>query len=90
MTARFVWLRLEGADTVFSDNFFDLPAGGTVQICCPLPAGWTLTQAKRSLRVHSLADVLPAGSAASKTIKHFLLGLKPATLFSRIIFDFIE
>jgi beta-mannosidase len=88
--ARFVWLQLECADTVFSDNFFDLPAGGTVRICCPIPPGWTLDQAKRALHVRSLADVLPARSTASDTIKHFLLGLKPASLFTRIIFNFIE
>ena len=88
--ARFVWLQLEGADTVFSDNFFDLPAGRKVQICCTLPASWTLEQAKRSLRVRSLADVVPVGSAVSDLVKHHLLGLKPANLFTRLIFNFVE
>jgi beta-mannosidase len=54
--ARFVELELEGADMVFSDNYFDLPAGQTQTITCPLPEGWTLEQAKAALRVRSLVD----------------------------------
>ena len=88
--ARFVWLQLEGAGPVFSDNFFDLPACWTVHIRCPLPAGWTVEQAKRALRVRSLSDVLPAGSKTSDKVKHLLLGLKPASLLTRIIFNFME
>jgi beta-mannosidase len=88
--ARYVELQLEGADTIFSDNFFDIPACGRVQIRCPLPDGWTLDQAKRALRVHSLADVVPAGSKTSDAIKHILYGLKPASLVTRILFNFIE
>jgi len=38
--ARFVELSLDGADVLFSDNYFDLPAGRSVQLTCPsLPAG---------------------------------------------------
>lgn len=39
--ARFVELSIEGADAVFSDNYFDLPAGATVTVTAPLPAGWS-------------------------------------------------
>ncbi len=38
--ARFVVLEIEGCDAVFSDNYFDLPAGETVTITTPAPAGW--------------------------------------------------
>ena len=54
--ARFVWLKLEGADVVFSDNYFDLPAGRTVQVTLPAPEGWTIEQVREALRVFSLAD----------------------------------
>jgi beta-mannosidase len=54
--ARFVELSLEGQDVVFSDNYFDLPAGMVVRVTCPLPAGWSLTQARLALRTRSLAD----------------------------------
>ncbi len=86
--ARYVELQLDGADTVFSDNFFDLFACQTIRIECPLPDGWTMEQAKRALRVRSLADVVPARSRAADARKHLLLGLKPASLISRIIFNF--
>jgi beta-mannosidase len=88
--ARYVEIRLDGADTIFSDNFFDLSACQTVRIHCPLPEGWTMEQAIGSLRVRSLADVIPAGSRASDVRKHILLGLKPASLITRLIFNFIE
>ncbi len=54
--ARFVELGLEGADGIFSDNYFDLPAGQTVSVSCPLPDNWTPEQAKAALRVRSLYD----------------------------------
>ena len=54
--ARFVGLELDGVDVVFSDNYFDLPAGQTVAVTCPLPEEWTLDQARSALRVCSLYD----------------------------------
>jgi beta-mannosidase len=54
--ARFVELSLEGADVIFSDNDFDLPAGRTVAVSCPLPEGWTVEQARAALRIRSEFD----------------------------------
>jgi beta-mannosidase len=54
--ARFVELALEGVDIVFSDNYFDVPAGSSVKVTAPLPKGWTLEQAKQVLQVRSLVD----------------------------------
>jgi beta-mannosidase len=54
--ALFIELALEGADAVFSDNYFDLPAGGTARVTAPLPKGWTLARARKALRVRSLVD----------------------------------
>jgi len=54
--ARFVWLELDGVDIVFSDNYFDLPAGRTVTVTMPRPEGWTAERVRESLRVRSLAD----------------------------------
>jgi beta-mannosidase len=54
--ARFVELSLDGADVLFSDNYFDLPAGRSLQITCALPPGWTPLQAQQALRVRSLFD----------------------------------
>ena len=88
--ARFVWLEAKGADTVFSDNFFDLPANWTTTITCDLPAGWTIEQFEQALRVRSLADVEPAGSPFSDKLLHIYTGLKPVSLFTRILFSFID
>lgn len=52
--ARFVELAFEGADIIFSDNYFDIPAGETVTVTCPLPPGWERPQARQALRLRSL------------------------------------
>ena len=54
--ARFVELTLEGADVVFSDNYFDLPAGRTLSVTCPIPEGWTPDRTVAALEVRSLFD----------------------------------
>jgi beta-mannosidase len=54
--ARFVRLEIEGADVVFSDNYFDLPAGRTARVTLPAIEGWSLDRVRRALRVHSLVD----------------------------------
>jgi beta-mannosidase len=54
--ARFVELALNGVDVVFSDNYFDVPAGMSVKVTTPLPNGWTLEQAKKTLQVRSLIN----------------------------------
>jgi beta-mannosidase len=35
-----VELSIEGTDAVFSDNYFDVPAGTTVTVTTPLPENW--------------------------------------------------
>jgi beta-mannosidase len=54
--ARFVELKLTGTDVVFSDNYFDVPAGREVIVTCPIPDGWTAEQAKDRLRAYTLFD----------------------------------
>jgi beta-mannosidase len=54
--ARFVELALDGVDALFSDNYFDLPAGRTRTITAALPPGWTAAQAQAALRLRSLFD----------------------------------
>ncbi len=54
--ARFVEFALEGADVVFSNNYFDVPAGTTAKVTTPLPEGWTLDRAKKTLQVRSLIN----------------------------------
>ncbi len=54
--ALLVELSLEGADVVFSDNYFNLPAGRMVEVSCPLPAGWTLSRARKAFRLCSVYD----------------------------------
>ena len=51
--ARFVELSIDGTDPVFSDNYFDIPAGTTVTVKTSLPENWT---ADSEVRVRSLYD----------------------------------
>ncbi|MDP3451094.1 MAG: glycoside hydrolase family 2 protein, partial [Anaerolineaceae bacterium] len=61
--AKLVELNLEGADGVFSDNYFDLPAGRKVTISVPLPGGWTTAQVESALKVRSVYDSYAHGAA---------------------------
>ena len=54
--ARLVEVSLSGADVVFSDNYFDLPANTKVAVTAPLPAGWDLKKAKAAFKVRSVFD----------------------------------
>ncbi len=54
--ARLVELSLDGADVIFSDNYFDLPAGRDVTVTCSLPAGWDESRAESALQVRSVFD----------------------------------
>jgi beta-mannosidase len=78
--ARFVRLSLDGTDVVFSDNYFDLPAGGEATVTCPLPQGWTAEQAKQALRMRSLADVRPAGRPFRDRLRRYRALLNPTSL----------
>ncbi len=51
--ARFVELSIDGVDAVFSDNYFDVPAGTTVTVSTPLPENWT---PETKVQVRSLYD----------------------------------
>ena len=89
--ARFVRLSFSETTqgTIFSDNFFDLPAGRTQRVTCSLPAGWNLEQARQNLAVRSLADVKPAGTAFSDRLQHILIGMKPGNLVRQIFVRFM-
>ncbi|MGC9398363.1 MAG: beta-mannosidase [Anaerolineae bacterium] len=54
--ARFVQLSLEGREVVFSDNYFDVPAGRSVTVSFPAPEAWTVDAVRDALRVQSLVD----------------------------------
>jgi len=54
--ALLVDVSLTGTDVVFSDNYFNLHAGQTTQVSCSLPAAWTLSRAKKELRLRSVYD----------------------------------
>jgi beta-mannosidase len=54
--ARFVEVSFAGLDVVLSDNYFDVPAGYTVTVTCPLPNGKTPAEMGKLLKVRSLRD----------------------------------
>jgi len=54
--ARWVELSLDGADVVFSDNYFDLPARRPIQVSFALPPGWSIDRARHALKVRSVVD----------------------------------
>jgi beta-mannosidase len=61
--ARFVWLDLPGKDIVFSDNYFDVPAGRSSRVSMTSPAGLPADEVRAALRVRSLIDSFQARQA---------------------------
>jgi beta-mannosidase len=62
--ALLVEVSLNGADVVFSDNYFNIPAGRTMAISFAMPAGWTLKQTEKALRLCSVYDSYAHGAAS--------------------------
>jgi beta-mannosidase len=56
--ALLVEVSLLGTDVVFSDNYFNLPAGRKTRISCPLPADWSSEKAKKAIQQRSVYDSL--------------------------------
>jgi beta-mannosidase len=54
--ALLVEVSFPGRDVVFSDNYFNLPAGRTAQISCKMPGDWTLEKAKKEVCIRSVYD----------------------------------
>ena len=52
--ARLVECSLSGADVIFSENYFDLPAHKAISVTAPLPAGWDLATAQAALKIRSV------------------------------------
>ncbi|NSW51831.1 MAG: glycoside hydrolase family 2 protein [Anaerolineae bacterium] len=52
--ARYVEVKMEGFDAVFSDNYFDLPAGKSISVTTKKPEGWTVETAQTALRLMHL------------------------------------
>jgi len=49
--ARFVELKLQGTDLVFSDNYFNVTPDHAITITSPKPEGWSLEKAQYALQV---------------------------------------
>ncbi|HEX7491208.1 MAG TPA: glycoside hydrolase family 2 protein [Candidatus Limnocylindrales bacterium] len=54
--ARWLELSLDGADVIFDDNYFDLPAGREIQVGFELPEGWDLERTHDAMRIRSVVD----------------------------------
>ena len=54
--ARSLEVSLEGQPAVFSDNYFDLPAGRMVTVSCQMPETWTMEQARTALKIRTIYD----------------------------------
>lgn len=54
--AMLVEVSIGNTDVVFNDNYFNLPAGRTRQISCPMPAGWSLSRVEEEIHIRSVYD----------------------------------
>ena len=68
--ARWVELRLDGAEPLFDDNYFDVPAGRPVQVTFERPTGWTPERARDALRIRSVADTYMDGGRIGRHFRN--------------------
>lgn len=54
--ARFIELKIAGADVIFDNNYADLPAGRSITFTCNLPDGYDIDRIRDGLRLRSLYD----------------------------------
>ncbi len=81
--ARFITLELQGANVIFSDNFFDLPPGRAATVRAPIPSGWSLEMCRQALRIRSLADLQARQRGASG--HRLCFQLHPRFLLDRLL-----
>lgn len=81
--ARGVELTLLGIDGEFSDNFFDMPAGGKVSVSIPV-SGMTKKQLDEVLRVRSLYNIDRKQSSAKDALFATKVFLEPFNLVNWI------
>jgi beta-mannosidase len=62
--ALLVELSMDGSDVVFSDNYFNLPAGRIARVSCPIPPGWSVNQVRKALRLRSVYDSYTHGAVS--------------------------
>ncbi|MBI9051830.1 MAG: glycoside hydrolase family 2 protein [Anaerolineaceae bacterium] len=88
--ARYVILNIPQADVVFSDNYFDVPAGKTIQISAKCPDGLSEAEIRESLQVRSLADMEPAGSLSSDWWTQTKIRLNPNIIKFQMIMRMMD
>ncbi|MDR0883947.1 MAG: hypothetical protein LBN05_05020 [Oscillospiraceae bacterium] len=77
--ARFVELHIPGAITPFSDNFFDIPTGESVEIALKIPTGESAQSLAARLEFRSFADVQWQGTSAQNLRQRLKILLSKST-----------
>jgi len=84
--ARYVFLEADSINAPWSDNFFDIMPGETKVISVPVDDSVTAEIIKNELKIKTLTDVVPKGSAFQDKWIRFKFWLRPSTLISALIF----
>ncbi|MCQ2525096.1 MAG: hypothetical protein MJ123_12245, partial [Lachnospiraceae bacterium] len=69
--------------------FFDIMPGETKKICVPVDDGVTEEIIKNELKIKTLTDVEPKGSAFNDKLIRFKFWLRPSTLITYLVFKLL-
>ena len=86
--ARYVYLEVPSVTAPWSDNFFDIPAGQTVDVSVALPEGMTKERFKAALCIRTLDAVEPKNNRLVDRLLRIRMVLRRANFLSWLIFKF--
>jgi beta-mannosidase len=86
--ARYVCAEIDGIGAPLSDNFFDIPGGGSYEVSVPVSAGTTGADIESRIHIRTLADVEAKRSLAADRLRRFLMRFNRTNLITWFLFKF--
>lgn len=87
--ARYVYVQAEGVTAPWSDNFFDIPAGGSISITVLLPEGMDAAALGQRLQVKTLTDVTPKNSLLKDKWLRFAMMMRKGNFVKWLLFKLV-
>ena len=87
--ARYVYVEADGVTAPWSDNFFDIAAGGSVTLTVELPPDIDGAELEKRLRIKTLADVTPKNSRLKDRWLRFAMMMSKQNCFGWLLFKLL-
>jgi beta-mannosidase len=87
--ARYVYVEIDGIDTPFSDNYFDLRRGKPYTISFDIPQNFIPSAIEKHIKIKSLADIPYKGNRLNDVRLRMMMRLHKDNFLAWIMFKFI-